>query len=128
MANSTQLAGHVEIGDHVVVGGLTAVTQHCRVGAHCFIGGSSIIRKDLPPFLSGKGNEFEVQGVNSVGLSRRGYSPDAVLRIKRMYKIFYLQGLTTSQAIEKVSTEIGDFPERSFFLGFIGKSQTGITR
>jgi len=128
IANSTQLAGHVEIGDFAIIGGLSAVTQFCRVGPHCFIGGSSIIRKDLPPFLSGKGNEFEVQGVNAVGLSRRGYDSDAVHRIKKMFKIFYLQGLTVSQAIEKVLTEVADAPERAQFLGFVESSKTGITR
>lgn len=128
IANATQLAGHVEIGDHVILSGLSAVTQFCRVGAHCFIGGSSIIRKDLPPFLLGKGNEFEVQGVNAIGLARRGYSDEAISHIKKMYKIFYLQGLTVSQAIEKVHTEIGDLPERAEFLSFIETSKTGITR
>jgi UDP-N-acetylglucosamine acyltransferase len=128
IANATQLAGHVEIGDHAVISGLTGVTQFCRIGAHCFIGGSSMLRRDVPPFLTGKGNDFRVQSVNSVGLSRRGYSPDAIARIKSMFKIFYRRGLTVSQAIEKIAMDVEEAPERRLFLEFIESSKMGIVR
>jgi UDP-N-acetylglucosamine acyltransferase len=128
IANATQLAGHVEIGDHAVLSGLSGITQFCRVGPHCFIGGASMLRRDLPPFLTGKGNDFRVQSVNSVGLSRRGFSPEAVAQIKKMFKIFYRRGHTVSQAIERITMDIENIPERKTFLDFIETSKMGIIR
>lgn len=128
IANGTQLAGHVTIEDNVFLGGMSAVTQFTRVGRYCYVGGVSTLRKDLPPFLLGKGNDFEVQGVNQVGLTRNGFSPETILSIKRLYKIFYLQNLTTSEAEDKILTEIGETDEVKVFLDFIRTTHSGITR
>ena len=128
IANATQLAGHVIIEDHVFIGGMSAVTQFCRVGRFCYVGGVSTLRKDLPPFLLGKGNDFEVQGVNQIGLTRQGFSPETILSIKRMFKIFYLQNLTTNEAEDKILTEIGETDEVKVFLDFIHSTHSGITR
>jgi UDP-N-acetylglucosamine acyltransferase len=127
-ANSVHLAGHVKVGKGAVIGGLTGVTQHCAIGDYVFVGGSSLIRKDLPPFLSGKGNDFQVQGVNAVGLERNGFSEKSIRDIKELFKIFYLQKLTVSQAIEKAATELGDSPEATYFLNFLRHSKQGIVR
>lgn len=128
MANAVQLAGHVVIEDFVFVGGQTGVIQFCRVGRYSYIGGSSILRKDLPPFVLGKGNEFRVQGINSIGLEKRGFSSTTITRLRRLFKIFYLQGLTINQAIEKTTLELGDGDEIRVFLDFIRSSRAGIIR
>lgn len=128
MANAVQLAGHAVLEDYVFLGGISAVTQFCRVGRHSYVGGCSILRKDLAPFLVGKGNEFEVQGINAVGLTRRGYSAEAVSRLRSLYRIFFRQHLTVSQAIERVSVELGDAEEVRLFVDFVKGSKRGIIR
>jgi len=128
ICNSVQLAGHVTVGEYANIGGLTGVVQFCRVGKFCYVGGCSMIRKDLPPFLMGKGNEFEVQGINSVGLSRQGVSNETIQELKKLYKIFYLQNLTVSQAIERASMEIGQVPQVNEFITFLKHSKQGFMR
>lgn len=128
IANGTQLAGHTEIQDFCNVGGMCAITQFSRVGRYCYIGGASVIRKDLPPFTMGKGNVFEVQGINSVGLTRAGFAPSVLAQLKALYKIFYLQHLTADQAIEKIIAQIGPTDEVKVFLDFVRESKVGFVR
>ncbi len=128
ICNSVQLAGHVIIEDHVVIGGQSEVAQFCRVGRYCYVGGGSTLRKDLPPFLVGKGNEFQVQGINVIGLEKNGFPPQTIQRLKKLFKIFYIQKNTVSQAIEKVHSEVGSADEIGLFLDFIGSSKAGFIR
>lgn len=128
LANGVQLAGHCVVDDFVIMGGLSGCSQHVRIGRYCYIGGGSIVRKDMPPFLVGKGNEFEVQGINSVGLERRGFSPPTILRLRKLYKIFFVQKLTVAQAVEKAATELGDTDDVKLFLDFVRDSRQGIVR
>lgn len=128
VCNSVQLAGHVVLEDHVTIGGASEVAQFCRVGRYCYVGGGSTLRKDLPPFLVGKDNEFKVQGINIVGLERHGFSPSTIQRLKALYKIFYMQNLTVNQAIEKVFAEVGNGDEINLFVNFIKSSKVGFIR
>jgi UDP-N-acetylglucosamine acyltransferase len=128
-ANGVQLAGHVHIEDYVGIGGLSGVTQFCRVGAHSFIGANSLLRKDMPPFLIGQGIEdFQVRGLNIVGLERRGFSDVALKRLRTVYKIFYMRNLTVAQAIEQIVLELGKDAEVAQFLSFLEGSKNGILR
>lgn len=128
MANSANLAGHTEVQDYVTMGGLSAVAQNCRVGRYCYIGGGSIIRKDLPPFLAGKGDPFDIQGINMVGLERRGFSPPTIQRLRKIYRIFYLRNLTMNAAIDEILREIGETDEAGVFLNFVRASKVGVVR
>lgn len=128
LANAIQLAGHVTIGDYVFIGGQSAIAQFCRVGSYCYLGGGTIIRKDLPPFLIGKGYEFKIQGINAVGLSRRGFSTQTITRLRKLYRIFYLQNLTVGQALEKISIELGDSDDIRLFTEFVKNSKVGFIR
>lgn len=128
IANAVQLAGHVEIDSFVTLGGHSAVAQFCRVGRYCYIGGGTVIRKDVPPFLLGKGAEFEVQGINAIGLEKSGFSESTVKRLRNLYKIFFLQKLTVSKAIEKIMLEVGDTDDVRLFLDFVKSSKNGIHR
>jgi UDP-N-acetylglucosamine acyltransferase len=128
ICNTVQLAGHVIIEDCVTIGGASEVAQFCRVGRYCYVGGGSTLRKDLPPFLVGKDNEFKVQGINVVGLERQGFSPPTIQRLRTLYKIFYLQNLTVSQAIEKVMIDLGETDEVKLFIDFIKTSKVGFIR
>lgn len=128
IANAVQLAGHVEIDSCVTIGGHSAVAQFCRIGRYCYIGGGTIIRKDVAPFLLGKGPEFEVQGINTIGLCRNGFSDTTVKRLRALYKIFFLQKLTVSRAIEKIMLEVSDTDDVRLFLNFVKSSKNGIHR
>jgi UDP-N-acetylglucosamine acyltransferase len=128
LANGTLLAGHAEVGDFVTMGGLCGAAQFCRVGAYSYVGGGTMIRKDLAPYLLAKGNEIEVAGINAVGLSRQGFSPDSLRRLKSLYKLFFVEGITVSQAIERATVELAGFEEVRFFLDFVKGSKMGIHR
>ncbi|MBI1861938.1 MAG: acyl-ACP--UDP-N-acetylglucosamine O-acyltransferase [Deltaproteobacteria bacterium] len=128
IANAVQLAGHVQVGNFAFIGGSSAVTQFNRIGDHCFIGGGSLIRKDLAPYLAGKGNEFKVQSVNIIGLSRNGFSDESIRKLRNLYKIFFLQKLTVSQAIEKIGVELDTSDEITQFLEFVKSSKNGLHR
>ncbi len=128
LANAVNLAGHVEIEDFAIIGGVTPVHQFVRIGRHCFIGGGSRIPQDIPPFVRCAGNPIRVVGLNSVGLARRGFSPEVVAELKRAYRIVYRLDLNVTQAIEKVRGELEPFPEVLAFIEFIEASERGITR
>lgn len=129
IANALQLAGHVEIGDFVIMGGQVGLPPFSRVGRYCFIAGASVPRKDVPPFLTGKGNDFVVQGVNLVGLERNGFTPERISTIKKLYRLFYRRPeLTVSHAIETAIQELGNGPDVTEFIQFVQTSKVGIIR
>lgn len=129
MANAILLAGHVEVGDFVTMGGQVGMPPFSRVGRYAYIAGSSTPRKDVPPFLTGKGNDFAMQGINIVGLERNGFSADRIACIKALYRIFYRRpGLTVAQAIETALQELGNGPDVSEFVRFVQTSKVGIIR
>ena len=101
-ANSTQLAGHVEVGDWAILGGFTVVHQFCRIGAHSFTAMNSLLFADLPPFAMCQGQPAQVRSMNYEGLKRRGFSPKHVQAVKQMHKFLYRDGLTLTQSIEQI--------------------------
>ncbi len=127
-SNNGTLAGHVEVGDHAVMGGLTAVHQFCRIGRFAITGGCSKIVQDVPPFLIADGNPAEIRGVNLVGLERAGYAPESVKAIKEAFRLIYRSKLNTRQAIEAVRNQIEPREEVTHLIEFIEKSERGIIR
>ncbi len=127
-SNNGTLAGHVEVGDHAVMGGLTAVHQFCRIGRFAITGGCSKIVQDVPPFLIADGNPAEIRGVNLVGLERAGYAPESVKAIKEAFRLIYRSKLNTRQAIEAVHNQIEPREEVTHLIEFIEKSERGIIR
>jgi len=130
MANNVALAGHVTLEDYVVLGGFVGITQFNTIGKHAFIGAYSMIRSDFPPFFTGKGmDNFSVQSVNSVGLSRRGYSEDAIRRIKNAYKLLYVKkGTILADVVKELKSEEPQSDEISYLVRFIENSKNGIVR
>ncbi len=132
MANSVQLAGHIHIGDWAIIGGLSAVHQFVRIGAHSMIGGTSSIRQDIPPFVIGAGDPFRPVGVNSEGLSRRGYDPDSISAVKEAYKLVYRRNLKVEEAAEQIRRLRTERPDADEVLGimvdFLAASTRGIAR
>ena len=127
-SNNGTLAGHVEVGDHAVMGGLTAVHQFCRIGRFAITGGCSKIVQDVPPFLIADGNPAEIRGVNLVGLERAGFPPESVKAIKEAFRLLYRSKLNTGQAIEAVRNQIEPRAEIMQLIEFIEKSERGIIR
>ena len=101
-ANNTQLAGHVHVGDWVILGGFTVVHQFCRLGAHSFTAMNSLLFADLPPFVMCQGQPAEARSMNYEGLRRRGFSPERVQVVKAMHKALYRDNLTLAQAMERI--------------------------
>ena len=128
IANAVQLAGHVVIEDNVIIGGLSAAHQFARVGTHAFVGGTSGIAKDIPPYTRGIGYDYKVSGLNSIGLSRRGFSDEQINAIKQIYKIFYHSGRNVSQAIEYAESLPDLTVEQKVFLDFCKSSTRGIVK
>lgn len=121
------LAGHVSIEDYAIIGGASAAHQFVRIGAHAMIGGLSAVIKDVPPFMIGNGNPLEVRGYNKIGLERRGFTPEQLLNIRRIYKILYAEKLNLTQALDRLKTTPDlQSPELTQVLTFIEKSERGI--
>jgi UDP-N-acetylglucosamine acyltransferase len=129
LANGVQLAGHVEVEDWAVLGGMTVVHQFAHIGPHVMIGGGSRVSKDVPPFVLAAGEPFRVEGLNSIGLRRRGFSRETLDALDRAYIILYRSGLNVSQAVARLKgeTALTAVPEVRRVLDFIGRSTRGLT-
>src|SRR6267143_1621489 len=125
-SNNGTLAGHVEVGDNAVMGGLTAVHQFCRIGRFAITGGCSKIVQDVPPFMIADGNPAEIRGVNSVGLERKGYSAEKVKPIKEAFRLLFRSKFNTGQAIEAIRKELPPSEEINQIVEFIEKTERGI--
>lgn len=127
-ANNTTLAGHVTIDDYAILGGFTGVHQFCHVGAHCFSAISSVIVKDVPPYLMVSGNTASPAGLNREGLKRRGFSSDDINTLRNAYKIVYRQANTLAQAIEQLEELTTSSDKVAPFIEFLKTSSRGIIR
>jgi UDP-N-acetylglucosamine acyltransferase len=128
LANGTQFAGHVTVEDRAAVSGLCTVHQFARIGRFAYVGGSSRVPQDVPPFVLAVGNPMRLSGLNSVGLRRAKFGDDAMLELKRAYRILFRSDLNLSQALEKAEQELRPLPEVVELLSFMrASSQRGIT-
>jgi UDP-N-acetylglucosamine acyltransferase len=128
LANSAALAGHVQVEDHVIFGGLSAVHQFTRIGRHAFIAGGAMVAMDMPPYCTAQGDRAELVGLNTVGLSRHGYSEEQIRRIKEAYKVLFRSKLGLNEAASKLRAEYGGHPEIDVMLEFISRSERGLIR
>ncbi|MDE0791180.1 MAG: acyl-ACP--UDP-N-acetylglucosamine O-acyltransferase [Flavobacteriales bacterium] len=124
LVNSVSLAGHVVIGDWSILGGLSAVHQFVHIGEHVMVGGGSMVRQDIPPFITVARTPLAFDGVNSIGLKRRGFSHERIERIQSTYRLLYQSGLNVTQA-RKAMKDNKD-PDSEAILDFIAKSERGI--
>jgi len=110
-ANNAQLAGHVEVGDWVILGGFTAVHQFVRIGAHGMTALSSMLVADQPPFVMSQGQPARARSMNFEGLRRRGFSARRIAAVKAMHKALYREGLTLEQAKQRIAGLAAQTPE-----------------
>jgi UDP-N-acetylglucosamine acyltransferase len=128
MSNVGTLAGHVTVEDHAVIGGLAAVHQFCRIGKMAIIGGCSKVVQDVPPFMLADGNPAATRTVNKVGLERNNVSSEAQNALKQAYKILFREGLTITNALARIETELPQLPELQHLVQFARTSSRGISK
>lgn len=128
LANGSTLAGHVEIEDKAVVGGLVAIHQFCRVGRLSIIGGCSKVVQDIPPFAMADGHPAAVKGINIVGLRRTGVSNEAIRLLKNAFKVLFFEGHLLSKAYELLSKEIAVSSELEYLVSFLKSSSRGVAK
>jgi UDP-N-acetylglucosamine acyltransferase len=137
-ANNSQLAGHVLVGDWVILGGFTVAHQFVRIGAHAMTALCSMLLADLPPFVMCQGQPARARSMNYEGLRRRGFSPERVAAVKAMQKALYRDDLTLERAMEQIAalpenmpaTALDIAPDVAMMLDFLKQSspQRGIVR
>ena len=128
MSNVTQLAGEVEIDDYAVIGGGTLVHQFTHIGEHVMVQGGSKINKDIPPYAIVAREPIAFCGINSVGLNRRGFTPEQIHTIQEVYRLIYQSGMNTTQALEHIEATMPQSAERDTIVNFIRNSSRGIVR
>jgi UDP-N-acetylglucosamine acyltransferase len=128
LANAAMLAGHIEVQDWVIIGGITPVHQFVRIGQHAMIGGGLRVGKDVPPYILAGNEPLIFEGLNSIGLRRRGFTPAAIDALDRAYAIIYRSRLNVSQAVARIKEDpsLRVVPEVANVLEFIAKSKRGI--
>ena len=127
-SNNAQIAGHVTIGDWVVLGAYAGVHQFCRIGAHAMIAAGTIVLQDVPPFVTAAGYPAKPAGTNSEGLRRRGYSATDIAAVRRAYKTLYRAGHSLEQAREEIARASKDAPLLGTLATFLESSGRGIVR
>jgi len=128
IGNSSGLAGEVNIDDWAILSGGTLVHQFSNIGAHVMIGGGSRVRTDVPPFIKADRDPLSYMGLNSVGLTRRGFEKERIDEIHNIYRVIYQSGLNISQALDQIEKQFTQATDRDYILEFIRKSERGIIR
>lgn len=128
MSNATQLAGEVEVDDFAIIGGGTLVHQFSHIGGHVMIQGGSKINKDIPPFAIIARDPIAFCGINSVGLNRRGFTPEQIHTIQEVYRLLYQNGMNTTQALDHIEATMPASKERDAIVAFVRQSTRGIVK
>lgn len=131
-ANNAALAGHVEVGDWVILGGFSNVHQFCKIGAHAMLGMSTSLTQDVPPFVILNGNPASTHGINIEGLKRRGFTREQIADIRNAYKLIYKSGLTLEEAKAALADAEANAPDSAAYLRmmreFLNNTTRGIVR
>jgi len=127
LANAATLAGHVIIEDYATVGAFSPVHQQCTVGQYAFIGGGTIVTQDVLPFSKTSARrENKAFGVNSIGLERRGFTPERIRALQKAFRLLLVSKLNTTQALEKIRDLEGE--DVALLAAFIARSQRGVIK
>jgi UDP-N-acetylglucosamine acyltransferase len=126
LSNGVNMAGHVTIGDHAAVSGLSVIHQFVRIGAYSYTGGGSRVAMDIVPYIKVAGNPPVVNGLNTVGLQRNGFSPESIGVLKQAYRLLFRSELNVAQAVERIRQEVPATDEIKHLLDFIESSERGI--
>lgn len=128
-SNNATLAGHVEVGDYVILSGFAGIHQFCRIGAHAFIGMGALVNGDVPPYLMVAADGYSrPRGINSEGLKRRGFDAGRIAAIKRAYRALYMSGAPMAAAREQLAPVAAESEDVRLMLEFIERSERGLLR
>ncbi len=119
MVNNATLGGHVRVEDHVIMGGLSAAHQYIRIGRHAFVGGMAGVNHDVIPFGNVWGNHAHLEGLNLVGLKRRGFSRESINKLRAAYRLLFAEEGTFQERLEDTAVAFADSPEVMEIIGFI---------
>ena len=126
-ANGATLGGHVHVEDYATISALSGVHQFCRVGRHAFIGAHSAVTKDAMPFAKTVGNRARIYGLNTIGLSRRGFAPETIGKLQRAYRLLLVSKLNTTRALARIEQDSTlACPEVQYLIDFIRSSGRGV--
>ena len=128
LGNGIGLAGEVKVDDWAIISAGTLVHQFARIGGHVMIGGGSRVRTDVPPFIKADRDPLTYLGINTVGLTRRGFKKERINEIHNIYRAIYQNGMNISQALDYVEKEFKSSDDREYILEFIRQSERGIIR
>jgi UDP-N-acetylglucosamine acyltransferase len=128
LANNVTFGGHVEVGDHAVIGGLTAVHQFVKIGAHSMTSGGSLVRLDIPPFITVGSEPLSYMGVNSTGLKRRNFTNEQINTITDIYRELFVKNSNNSNAIQHIIDNFPDTIEKELILQFVTSSERGVVK
>ncbi len=128
LANAVMLAGHCIVDDWAIIGGMVPVHQFCHIGTHSIIAGGTGVGKDVPPYTKAARDPLSYVGVNSIGLRRRGFTPEVINKIQEIYRIIFIKGYNVTQAVEIIEAKVEATPERDEILSFIANSSRGIMK
>ncbi len=127
-ANAASMAGHVHIGNQVILGGFSLIHQFCKVGDHAFTAMGASVNRDVPPFVMVAGEYAQPRGINAEGLKRRGFSAERIAAIKRGYRTLYMAGLPLAEARAKIADEAANSDDLKQLLDFIDGSTRSLIR
>jgi UDP-N-acetylglucosamine acyltransferase len=128
VANNGSLAGHITIEDHVILEGVVAAQQFVKIGAHAFVAGASLVRKSIPPYIRVAREPLQYIGVNTIGLTRRGFAKETIREIEDIYRIIFVRGHNISNALDIVEKEMPDTAIRRQIVDFIRNQPDGIVK
>lgn len=128
VVNGCGIAGHVEIGDFTIMGGLSAVHQFGKIGKHVMISGGTLVRKDIPHYIKVAREPMSYAGINSVGLRRRGFTNEKIFEIQKIYRYLFQSKMNVSQAMRLIEKEMLPTAERDEILEFIKNAPRGIVK
>lgn len=128
MANAAMIAGHIEIFDEAILGGLAAVHQFVRIGRHAFVGGGSMVVQDVPPFHLANGNRARLFGLNMVGLTRKGFTRTRIAAIKRASRALFSRTQRLDEAVTELRAQSGLSEDVLHLLDFVEHSSRGVCR
>jgi UDP-N-acetylglucosamine acyltransferase len=128
IGNTTGLAGEVNVDDWAIISGGSLVHQFTHIGGHVMLGGGAKVRIDVPPFIKADRDPLCYLGLNSVGLTRRGFEKERIDEIHNIYRVVYQKGLNFTQALEQIDKEFKPSADRDYIMDFIIKSERGIIK
>lgn len=126
LTNSAAIGGHVQVGSHVILGGLSGIHQFCRIGDYAFVSAGAMVAQDVPPYCLVQGDRARLRTINRVGLKRAGFNSSDILEIRRIFKVLFVTG---GLVVERMAAVAEAFPGSLYaqeLLRFIRETQRGI--